>query len=111
MKGNIATEKQVQQKLFPFHTREDSTAFFKFEAPSYVHFIVSLKGRLETFRRFMKNFTLFCLKVLQRVKLVVAYSSFVSSLHEHKDIMKENQLQEKYPQAELIWLDVAGNAE
>ena len=75
--------------------------------PPYVHFIVPLVGRLETFRRFMKNFELVCLKVLQRVKLVVAYSSFVSSPHEHKDIMKEYQ--EKYPQAELIWLDVAGN--
>ena len=75
--------------------------------PPYVHFIVPLEGRLETFRRFMKNFELVCLKVLQRVKLVVAYSSSVSSPHEHKDIMKEYQ--EKYPEAELIWLDVAGN--
>ena len=75
--------------------------------PPYVHFIVPLEGRLETFRRFMKNFELVCLKVLQRVKLVVAYSSSVSSPREHKDIMKEYQ--EKYPEAELIWLDVAGN--
>ena len=75
--------------------------------PPIVHFIVPLEGRLETFRRFMKNFELVCLKVLQRVKLVVAYSSFVSSPHEHKDIMKEYQ--EKYPEAELIWLDVEGN--
>ncbi|XP_020610208.1 chondroitin sulfate synthase 1-like [Orbicella faveolata] len=74
--------------------------------PPYVHFIVPLEGRLETFRRFMKNFELVCLKVLQRVKLVVAYSSSVSSPHEHKVIMKEYQ--EKYPEAELIWLDVAG---
>ena len=75
--------------------------------PPYVHFIVPLEGRLETFRRFMKNFELVCLKVLQRVKLVVAYSSSVSSPHEHKYIMKKYQ--EKYPKAELIWLDVAGN--
>ncbi|KAL9954162.1 hypothetical protein ACROYT_G041663 [Oculina patagonica] len=65
------------------------------------------RERLETFRRFMKNFELVCLKTLQKVKLVVAYSSFVSSPHEHKVIMKEYQ--DKYPQAELIWLDVAGN--
>ncbi|XP_078352379.1 chondroitin sulfate synthase 3-like [Oculina patagonica] len=75
--------------------------------PPYVHFIVPLAERLETFRRFMKNFELVCLKKLQRVKLVVAYSSFVSSPHEHKVIMKEYQ--DKYPQAELIWLDVSGN--
>jgi len=75
--------------------------------PPYVHFIVPLEGRLETFRRFMKNFELVCLKVLQRVKLVVAYSTSVSSPWEHKEIMKEYQ--EKYPEAELIWLDVAGS--
>ena len=75
--------------------------------PPYVHFIVPLEGRLETFRRFMKNFELVCLKVLKRVKLVVAYSSSVSSPHEHKAIMKEYR--EKYPEAELIWLDVEGN--
>ena len=75
--------------------------------PPYVHFLVPLEGRLETFRRFMKNFELVCLKVLQRVKLVVAYSSSVSPPHEHRDIMKEYQ--EKYPEAKLIWLDVAGN--
>lgn len=75
--------------------------------PPYVHFIVPLEGRLETFRRFMKNFELVCLKVLQRVKLVVAYSSSVSSPHEHKDIMKEYQ--DKYPEADLIWLDVPGS--
>ena len=75
--------------------------------PPYVHFLIPLEGRLETFRRFMANFELVCLKVLQRVKLVVAYSSSVSSPHEHKDIMRKYQ--EKYPEAELIWLDVAGN--
>ncbi|KAL9954159.1 hypothetical protein ACROYT_G041660 [Oculina patagonica] len=75
--------------------------------PPYVHFIVPLAERLETFRRFMKNFELVCLKTLQRVKLVVAYSSHVSSSHEHKVIMKEYQ--DKYPEAVLIWLDVAGN--
>ncbi|KAL9954154.1 hypothetical protein ACROYT_G041655 [Oculina patagonica] len=75
--------------------------------PPYVHFIVPLAERLETFRRFMKNFELVCLRKLQRVKLVVAYSSFVSSSLEHEVIMKEYQY--KYPQAELIWLDVAGN--
>ena len=75
--------------------------------PPYVHFLVPLEGRLETFRRFMANFELVCLKVLQRVKLVVAYSSSVSSPHEHKDIMRKYQ--EKYPEADLIWLDVVGN--
>ncbi|KAL9953331.1 hypothetical protein ACROYT_G040732 [Oculina patagonica] len=75
--------------------------------PPYVHFIVPLAERLETFRRFMKNFEVVCLKALQRVKLVVAYSSFVSSPHEHKVIMKEYQ--DKYPEAVLIWLDVAGD--
>ena len=75
--------------------------------PPYVHFLVPLEGRLETFRHFMANFELVCLKVLQRVKLVVAYSSSVSSPHEHKDIMKKYQ--EKYPEADLIWLDVVGN--
>jgi len=75
--------------------------------PPYVHFLVPLEGRLETFRRFMANFELVCLKVLQRVKLVVAYSSSVSSPHEHKDIMKKYQ--QKYPEAELIWLDVGGD--
>jgi len=74
--------------------------------PPYIHVLVPLEGRLETFRRFMANFELVCLKVLQRVKLVVAYSSSVSSPHEHKGIMKKYQ--EKYPEAELIWLDVAG---
>ncbi|KAJ7369822.1 Chondroitin sulfate synthase 1 [Desmophyllum pertusum] len=75
---------------------------------NYVHFIVPLDlGRLETFRRFMKNFELVCLKTLQRVKLVVAYSSSVSSPLEHKAIMKEYQ--DKYPEADLIWLEVAGN--
>ena len=73
----------------------------------YVHFIVPLVGRLETFRRFMKNFELVCLIARQRVKLVVAYSSFVSFSDEHKVIMKEYQ--DKYPEAELIWLDVAGD--
>ncbi|XP_078352382.1 chondroitin sulfate synthase 1-like [Oculina patagonica] len=77
------------------------------DMPPYVHFIVPLAERLETFRRFMKNFELVCLKTLQRVKLVVAYSSFVSFPHEHKVIMKEYQY--KYPEAELIWLDVSGN--
>ena len=71
-----------------------------------VHFLVPLEGRLQTFRRFMKNFELVCLKVLRRVKLVVAYSSSVSSPYEHKVIMKEYQ--EKYPEAELIWLDISG---
>ena len=75
--------------------------------PPIVHFIVPLEGRLETFRRFMKNFELVCLKVLQRVKLVVAYSSSVSSPHQHKAIMTEYR--KKYPEAELIWLNVAGN--
>ena len=74
--------------------------------PPYVHFIIPLEGRLETFRRFMKNFELVCLKLLQRVKMVVAYSSYVSPPHEHKAIMKEYQ--DKYPEAELIWLDIAG---
>jgi len=74
--------------------------------PPFVHFLVPLEGRLQTFRRFMKNFELVCLKVLRRVKLVVAYSSSVSSPYEHKVIMKEYQ--EKYPEAELIWLDIAG---
>ena len=73
----------------------------------YVHFIVPLAGRLETFRRFMKNFELVCLIARQRVKLVVAYSSFVSFSDEHKVIITEYQ--DKYPEAELIWLDVPGN--
>ena len=75
--------------------------------PPYVHFLVPLEGRLETFRRFMKNFEEVCLKPQLRVKLVVAYSSSVSSPHQHKAIMK--QYQDKYPLAGLIWLDVAGN--
>ena len=75
--------------------------------PPYVHFLVPLSERLETFRRFMENFELVCLEQRKRVKLVVAYSSSVSSPHEHKDIMKEYQ--EKYPEADLIWLDVAGD--
>ena len=75
--------------------------------PPYVHFLVPLEGRLETFRRFMANFELVCLKVLQRVKLVVAYSSSVSSPHVHKDVMRKYQ--EKYPEADLIWIDVEGN--
>ena len=75
--------------------------------PPYVHFLVPLEGRLETFRRFMKNFEEVCLKPELRVKLVVAYSSSVSSPHEHKAIMK--QYQDKYPLAALVWLDVAGN--
>ena len=73
----------------------------------YVHFIVPLEGRLETFRRFMKNFEEVCLKPSLRVKIVVAYSSSVSSPHEHKAIMNEYQV--KYPLAGLIWRDVAGN--
>ena len=75
--------------------------------PPFVHFIVPLEGRLETFRRFMKNFELVCLKELRRVKLVVAYSSSVSSPREHKAIIKKYQ--KKYPEAELIWFDVRGN--
>ena len=75
--------------------------------PPYVHFLVPLEGRLETFRRFMKNFEEVCLKPQLRVKLVVAYSSSVSSPHQHKAIMK--QYQDKYPLAGLVWLDVAGN--
>ncbi|KAL9976419.1 hypothetical protein ACROYT_G013718 [Oculina patagonica] len=62
---------------------------------------------LETFRRFMKNFELVCLKQHQRVKLVVACFSSVSSPREHKVIIKEYQ--DKYPRADLIWLDIAGN--
>ncbi|KAJ7372405.1 Chondroitin sulfate synthase 1 [Desmophyllum pertusum] len=77
------------------------------DMPHYVHFIVPLEGRLETFLRFMKNFELVCLKTLQRVKLVVAYSSSVSSPREHKAIMKEYQ--DKYPEADLIWLEIAGD--
>ena len=76
------------------------------DMPPYVHFIVPLAGQLETFRRFMKNFEVVCLKQHQRVKLVVAYSSSVSS-REHKVIMKEYQ--GKYPKEDLIWLDVTGN--
>ena len=76
------------------------------DMPRYVHFLVPLEGRLETFRRFMENFELVCLKQLQRVKLVVAYSSTVSSPLHHKAIMKEYQ--DKYPEAELTWLDVVG---
>ena len=75
--------------------------------PRYVHFLVPLEGRLETFRRFMENFELVCLKQLQRVKLVVAYSSTVSSPLHHKAIMKEYQ--DKYPEAKLMWLNVEGN--
>ena len=73
----------------------------------YVHFLVPLEGRLETFRRFMKNFEEICLKPLLKVKLVVAYSSSVSSPHEHKVILKEYQ--DRYPLADLVWIDVAGN--
>lgn len=73
----------------------------------YVHFLVPLEGRLDTFRRFMKNFEEVCLKPQLRVKLVVAYSSSVSSPREHKAIMR--QYQWKYPLAGLVWLDVAGN--
>ena len=77
------------------------------DTPPYVHFLVPLSERLETFRRFMKNFEFVCLKQRQRVKLVVAYSSYVSSPDEHKVIMKEYQ--DKYPEADLIWLDVEGD--
>ena len=73
----------------------------------YVHFIVPLEGRLETFRHFMKNFEEVCLKPFLRVKLVVAYFSSVSPPNEHNAIMKKYQ--DKYPLAGLIWLDVAGN--
>ena len=73
----------------------------------YVNFLVPLEGRLETFRRFMKNFEEVCLKPFLRVKLVIAYSSSVSSPYKHKAIMKEYQ--NKYPLASLVWLDVAGN--
>ena len=54
--------------------------------PPYVHFLVPPEGRLETFRRFMKNFEEVCFKPQLRVKLVVAYSSSVSSPHQHKAI-------------------------
>lgn len=73
----------------------------------YVHFLVPLEGRLETFRRFMNNFEQVCLKPLLRVKLLVAYSSSVSSPDEHKAVLKEYQ--DKYPLAGLTWLDVPGN--
>ena len=55
----------------------------------------------------MDNFELVCLKQLQRVKLVVAYSSTVSSPLHHKAIMKDYQ--DKYPEAELTLLNVEGN--
>lgn len=76
-------------------------------ASSYVHFLVPLEGRLETFRRFMNNFEEVCLKPRLLVKLVVAYSSQVSSPDQHKAILKEYQ--NKYPLAGLIWIDVEGN--
>ena len=77
------------------------------DASSYVHFLVPLEGRLETFRRFMNNFEEVCLKPRLMVKLVVAYSSQVSSPDQHKAILKEYQ--NKYPLAGLIWIDVEGN--
>ena len=73
----------------------------------FVHFLVPLEGRLETFRRFMKNFEEVCLKQILRVKLVIAYSSSFFSPREHKAVLEEYQY--KYPLADLIWIDVAGN--
>lgn len=78
-----------------------------YDMSPYVHFLVPLEGRLETFRRFMNNFEQVCLKPLLRVKLLVAYSSSVSSPDEHKAVLKEYQ--DKYPLAGLTWLDVPGN--
>ena len=71
-----------------------------------MHFLVPLEGRLDAFRRFMKNFEEVCLKPVLKLKLVVAYSSSVSSPHEHKAIMKEYQ--DRYPLADLVWIDIAG---
>ncbi|XP_068721554.1 chondroitin sulfate synthase 3-like [Montipora capricornis] len=102
---NTSSERWFHTQL-PFgnllHSAEPMT-----DTSSYVHFLVPLEGRLETFRRFMKNFEEICLKPRLMVKLVVAYSSHVSSPDQHKAILKKYQ--DKYPFADLIWIDVAGS--
>ena len=55
----------------------------------------------------MNNFEEVCLKPRLLVKLVVAYSSQVSSPDQHKAVLKEYQ--NKYPLAGLSWIDVEGN--
>ncbi|KAJ7379570.1 Chondroitin sulfate synthase 1 [Desmophyllum pertusum] len=106
---NIRNSKTHERRFYfqqPFDNLQYSTEPHN-DMPPYVHFIVPLVGRLKTFRRFLKNFELVCIKTLQRVKLIVAYSSSVSPPREHKAIMKEYR--DKYPEADLIWFEIAGD--
>ena len=72
-----------------------------------VHFILPLTGRIETFRRFMKNFDDVCLKRRENVKLLVVYFPSVSPPHQHKEVMRYYQA--KYPEAHLLWLEAIGD--
>lgn len=72
-----------------------------------VHFILPLSGRIETFRRFMKNYEDVCLKRRENTKLLIVYFPSVSSPREHKKIMKDYQ--KRYPEADLLWLEAIGD--
>ena len=71
-----------------------------------IHVVIPLQGRIEPFRRFMKNFEEVCLRRFEQVKLSVVYFPAMSPPDEHRAIAMEYQT--KYPLLNTYWLEVSG---
>ncbi|XP_035690613.1 chondroitin sulfate synthase 1-like isoform X1 [Branchiostoma floridae] len=92
-----------------YNTTASSPSVPQRDTPT-VHVIVPLVGRMETFKRFMRNYEKVCLQTNENAKLLVVLfkhedSSKDESLRVHL-LMKSYQI--KYPKAYLEVLDVKG---
>lgn len=102
----------LQQPFANLMYAEDSIAF-----DSTVNFILPLAGRLEQFKRFMKNFEQVCLTATQssssqnsgqngKVSLMVLYFAEHAPEKEHKDLF--TRVKEKNPNINMKWINMEG---
>ncbi|XP_069767552.1 chondroitin sulfate synthase 1 [Narcine bancroftii] len=73
-----------------------------------INILIPLSGRFEMFARLMENFERTCLLSNQNVKLVILLLNSDSNPDKAKQLELTRDYQEKYPQAEIQVLPVAG---
>ena len=109
----VMKRKQISNKIHErlLHVQKPFGNILYQRQPSYgtnptIHVVIPLQGRIEPFRRFMKNFEEVCLRRFEQVKLSVVYFPAMSPPDEHRAIAMEYQT--KYPLLNTYWLEVSG---